>query len=90
MSDNNINISTQPTVNNSEDCKEFTIRKIPADVHKIWKIMSYQLSTTMEVFALDAIREKVGREVSKQQEIISKRVEERRNETLETGSTQKS
>jgi hypothetical protein len=59
---------------NGEDLKIFTIRIIPEELRKKWKICCTILSCTMEQFAVDALREKVDREfaeMSRKQNTIS-------------------
>lgn len=46
---------------NGEDLKIFTMRNVPEELRKRWKIICLIESVTMEQFAVDAIREKIDR-----------------------------
>jgi hypothetical protein len=49
------------TDKNGDELKIFTMRNIPENLRKRWKIVCTILSITMEQFAVEAIQEKVER-----------------------------
>ncbi len=46
--------------------KDFTVHRIPSDVHRFWKMLCFSMDMTMDQFALEALKEKMTREVEKQ------------------------
>ena len=53
------------SVSGSNTEKVFTIRYIPPDMHKRWKMACLILDVSMEDFARDAIREKLEETLQK-------------------------
>jgi predicted DNA-binding WGR domain protein len=61
------NVETK--TNGTEELKYFTIRFIPPELHRRWKMVCMIMEKTMEQFAVEAIQEKIDRYVEEQRKM---------------------